>query len=74
MCVCERIGLDLSSCNGLCGLMFPDWDDDTPQVGCKSGVLEYWSIGVLGPKAEKDLICIFRPLIPRDPNMLHICP
>ncbi|NQU14071.1 MAG: hypothetical protein HQ561_07975, partial [Desulfobacteraceae bacterium] len=26
--------------------------------GCKSGVLEYWNIGVLGPKTEKDLILV----------------
>jgi len=28
-------------------------------------ILEYWSIGVLGPKAEKDLILFFHPCFPR---------
>jgi len=37
MSVCEHIGLDLSSYNGLCGLMLPEWDDDTPQVSDLEG-------------------------------------
>ena len=41
--------------------------------GCKSGVLEYWSIGVLGAKAEKDLISVLRSLLLRDQNRLDVC-
>lgn len=41
-----------------------DWD--------KSGVLEYWSVGVLGPKTQKDLIFVFQSLLLRDPNALPI--
>ena len=37
-------------------------------------ILECWSTGVLGPKAEKDLIFILSPLLPRNPNMVHIFP
>jgi hypothetical protein len=37
-------------------------------------VLEYWSDGVLGLKAEKDLILTLLPLIMQDPNMVYIFP
>jgi hypothetical protein len=38
------------------------------------GVLEYWSTGVLGLKAEKHLIFIVSPLRYRNPYMVPICP
>jgi hypothetical protein len=37
-------------------------------------VLEQWSIGVLGLKAEMDLIFTLLPLVIRDPNMVYIFP
>ncbi len=50
---------------------------DAKAVGCKSGVLgkvpvlEYWrgtSVGVLGPKTEKDQIVVLRSLLLQDVN------
>jgi hypothetical protein len=35
-------------------------------------VLEYWSSGVLGFKAEMDLIFTLLPLVIRDPNIVYI--
>jgi hypothetical protein len=40
----------------------------------KPKVLEYWSNGVLGLKAEMDLILTLLPLVMRDPNMVYIFP
>jgi hypothetical protein len=37
-------------------------------------VKECWSIGVLGLKAEMDLIFTLLPLVIRDPNMVYIFP
>jgi hypothetical protein len=37
-------------------------------------MLEYWSNGVLGLKAEIDLIFTFLPLVMRDPNIVYIFP
>jgi hypothetical protein len=34
--------------------------------------LECWSVGVLGLKAETDLIFTLLPLVMRDPNMAYI--
>jgi hypothetical protein len=39
---------------------------------CK--VLECWSNGVLGLKAEIDLIFTLLPLVIKDPNMVYIFP
>jgi hypothetical protein len=36
--------------------------------------MEYWSTGVLGLKAEIDLIFTLLPLVMRDPNMVYIFP
>jgi hypothetical protein len=38
------------------------------------GVLEYWSTGVLGLRAEMGLIFTILPLAIRDPNMVYIFP
>jgi hypothetical protein len=40
----------------------------------QKGVLESWRIGVLGLKAEMDLIFTLLPLIIRDPNMVCVFP
>jgi len=40
----------------------------------RTGVLEYWSNGVLGLKAEIDLIFTLSPLVMRDLNMVYIFP
>jgi hypothetical protein len=37
-------------------------------------VLEYWRTGVLGLKAEMDLIFTLLPLVMRDPNMVYLFP
>jgi hypothetical protein len=39
---------------------------------CK--VLEHWSVGVLGLKAEIGLIFTLLPWVMRDPNMVYIFP
>jgi hypothetical protein len=39
------------------------------------GVLEYWSAGVLGLKAEKYILFfILSAFLYGDPSMVHICP
>ncbi len=34
----QPIGRKTNLCNGLCGLMLPEWDDDTPQVSDLEGL------------------------------------
>ena len=38
------------------------------------GVLEYWSKGVLGLKAEIALVFTLLPMVMRDPNLVYIFP